>query len=177
MKILLSDTSVLLNLLAGECLQELSRSLDVQFVVCSAVYSETQRLRDPSTGEMVPVDLAALVTAGLLQVVEISSEEEAAGYLAEATVVDDGEAMSIALAAARHLDLAIDDRRATNHVKRKFPELKLWTTPELLEAWTTRDAIEGDRVTSVLRLIEARARYSPSSKHPLFAWWSAKLGR
>ena len=49
-------------------------------------------------------------------------------------VVDDGEAMSIAIAAIRGLELAIDDKQATNHARRAFPEMKLWTSSRNSEA-------------------------------------------
>jgi hypothetical protein len=41
----------------------------------------------------------------------------------QSVVVDDGEAMSIAIAASRGLELAIDDKQATDHTHRAFPQL------------------------------------------------------
>lgn len=175
MKILLSDTSVLLNLLAGECLRNVSDGLGVKFMICSVVRAEAQYLRDAMTGELRPVDLGPLIESGLVEVVEIASEDEATSYLAEAAVVDDGEAMSIALAASRRFDLAIDDRRALNHVRRKFPDLALWTTPALLDEWSASQAVPPDRLAQVLRLIEARARYSPSPRDERHGWWRDRL--
>lgn len=174
MRVLLSDTSVLLNLLAGDCLTEVSSGLRVQFVICPVVRAETQRLRDPSTGEMVPVMLDSWIEQGVLQVWELGTEIEEARYLAEASIVDDGEAMSIALAVERGVDLAIDDRRAMNHVRKDFPSTVIWTTPDLLATWVERCPEANARIAEVLRLIVSRARYAPASTHPRFAWWVAQ---
>lgn len=171
MKLLLNDSSVLLNLLAADCLAEIATSLDWQFAICPAVRAEATKLRDPETKEMVPVDLAAFIASGLLLVLELTGETEELLYVEQAMVVDDGEAMSIAIAASRMLELAIDDRQATNHALRAFPELKLWTTPEILKRWAESAEISSERLRTAIRLIQARARYVPPKSHPLAEWW------
>jgi hypothetical protein len=57
MKLLLNDASDLLNLLAAECLAAVAAALDWQFIICPLVRDEAKRLRDASTGDMVPVDI------------------------------------------------------------------------------------------------------------------------
>ncbi len=171
MKLLLNDSSVLLNLLAADCLSEIASALNWQFVICPAVRDEIKKLRDPATGEMVTVDLTPLMATGLLQVLELAGEEEETLYVEQSIVVDDGEAMSIALAAHRKLELAIDDKQASNHALRAFPEMKLWTTPEILKKWTDEAGVVAIMIKETLRKIEARSRYSPPRSHPLFEWW------
>jgi predicted nucleic acid-binding protein len=171
MKLLLNDSSVLLNLLAADCLAELSADLQWQAVICSAVRDEVKKLRDAETGDMAPVDIGPLLASGLLQVVEVAGDAEQALYIEQAIVVDDGEAMSIAIAACRGLDLAIDDKQATNHARRTFPGMKLWNTPEILKLWVETASVPRERLQKVIRLIETRARYFPPRSHPLAAWW------
>ena len=176
MKCLLNDSSVLLNLLAADCLANIAEATGWQFAICPAVRDETKRLRDAGTGEMVDVDIAPLIASGLLQVLELSGDEEQTLYVEQATVVDDGEAMSIAIAASRHLELAIDDKQAANHTRRTFPEIRLWTTPEILKQWTDVARIPPAELKHAIQAIEARARYFPPKAHALAAWWaSAKL--
>ena len=122
---------------------------------------------------MVPVDIAPLIESGVLQILELSGDDERTLYVEQSIVVDDGEAMSIAIATSRKLDLAIDDKQASNHARRTFPDLKLWTTPELIKLWADTAGLSPERLCEVFTLIEARARYSPPKSHPLTAWWKA----
>jgi len=171
MKILISDTSVLLNLVAADCLASLSQATGWQFVICSAVFNETKKLRDASTGEMVLIDLAPMIEAGLLRVMDIDDSDEKTIYIDQAAVVDDGEAMSMAIAVYRNFELAIDDRQATNHSKRAFPGLRIWSTPEILKAWAESIDLPAGTLALAIRNIEDRARYFPAKSHPLCVWW------
>jgi hypothetical protein len=177
MKLLLNDSSVLLNLLAADCLAEIAADTGWQFAICPAVRDESKKLRDAVTGEMVAVDTAPLIASGLLQILELSGEIEQTLYVEQSIVVDDGEAMSIAIAANRGLELAIDDKQAANHTRRTFPQVKLWTTPEILKHWTETASVSSGRLGQAISLIEVRARYFPARSHPLFGWWQAGKGR
>jgi predicted nucleic acid-binding protein len=171
MEVLLNDASALLNLLATNRLAAMAEVTRWQFAICSAVRDEVKKLRDPQTGEMVAIELAPLIDSGLLRVLELDGDAELALYVEQAVVVDDGEAMSIAIAANRKLALAIDDKQATNHTRRTFPNLRLWSTPEILKHWAEAGQIEAGILREAIQLIEARARYFPYKLHPLAAWW------
>ena len=75
---------------------------------------------------------------------------------------DDGEAMSIALAASRHLELVIADKQAANHTRRAFSEIRLWSAPEILKLWADSSAGARPVLQKAVRQIEARA---------LAGWW------
>lgn len=173
MKLLLNDASVLLNLLAADCLAEIAAALDWQFAICSLVRDEAKRLRDASTGDMVPVDIAPLIESGVLQILELSGDDERTLSVEQSIVVDDGEAMSIAIATSRKLELAIDDKQASNHARRSFPDLKLWTTPEIIKLWADSASLSAERLREVFAAIEGLARFSPARSHPLAGWWKA----
>jgi hypothetical protein len=173
MKLLLNDSSVLLNLLATNRFAEIASGGIWQFAVCPAVLGEVIELRDHHTGELVPVDLGPLISSGVLQLLELSGDEEEALYIEQAIVVDDGEAMSIAIAASRHLELAIDDKQASNHARHRFPEIKLWTTPEILKHWADSESVDAVSLCATIQLIESRSRYIPPKSHPLNTWWQA----
>ena len=176
MKLLLNDSSVLLNLLATNLFTEIAAQADWQFAICPAVLAEVDELRDEHSGELVPVDLTPHISSGLLQVLELSGDEEQALYVEQAIVVDDGEAMSIAIAAHRHLELAIDDKQAINHTRRSFPEIRLWSTPEILKHWSEVGGVDARVMQEAIRLVEARSRYFPANSHPLAGWWRASRG-
>jgi hypothetical protein len=176
MKLLLNDSSVLLNLIAGDCLSSIAADLGWQFAICPAVRDEAKKLRDPLTGDLVRLDIIPFIESGLLIVLELANEREEALYVDQAAVVDDGEAMSIAIAASRGLELAIDDKQAANHARRAFPHMKLWTTPELLKQWSQVAILSSNRLSEVISQIESRARYFPANSHPLRPWWQAIKG-
>lgn len=171
MKVLLNDCSVLLNLLASDCLAGIAEVTGWQFAICPAVRDEVKKLRDAHTGEMVEVDIAPLIASGLLQILELSGDDEQTLYVEQSIVVDDGEAMSIAIAANRHLELAIDDKQAANHTRRMFPEMRLWSTPDILKLWADLGRVDVGVLQVVVRHIEIRARYFPPRTHALAEWW------
>jgi predicted nucleic acid-binding protein len=171
MALLLNDSSVLLNLLASDCLARIAADTGWQFAICSAVRDEVKRLRDAQTGEMIEIDVTPHIASGLLQLLELTGEEEQTLYVEESIAVDDGEAMSIAIAANRRFPLAIDDKQAANHARRRFPEIQLWSTPEILKHWTEAGSVNAELLGKAIRLIETRARYFPASSHPLAGWW------
>ena len=171
MKILLNDSSVLLNLLAADCLTSIAAVTGWQFAICPAVRDEAKKLRDLQSGEMVEVDITPHIASGLLQVLELSGDEEQTLYVEQSIVVDDGEAMSIAIAAHRHLELAIDDKQAVNHTRRTFPEVRLWSTPEILKHWSDIGRVDAEVLREAIQLIEIRSRYFPSKSHALADWW------
>lgn len=173
MQILLNDCSVLLNLLAGDCLPHIAQVTGWQFAICPAVRDEVKKLRDAQTGEMVEVDIAPLIASGLIQVLELADETEQTLYVEQSIAVDDGEAMSIAIAGNRNLELAIDDKQARNHASRAFPGMRFWTTPEILKRWVEFGQVDAEMLRAIIRLIEIRARYFPPRTHPLAHWWQA----
>jgi hypothetical protein len=176
MKVLLNDSSVLLNLLATDCLAAIAADTGWQFAVCPAVRDEAKKMRDAATGELVPLDIGPLIASGLLQVLELAGEEEQILYVEQSIVVDDGEAMSIAIAASRGLELAMDDKQASNHTRRAFPLVRLWTTPEILKHWAEAASVSAYKLREAIFYIEERARYFPSKTHPLAAWWQSARG-
>ena len=173
MEVLLNDCSVLLNLLATDRLAAIAEITGWQFAICPAVREEAKKLRDPQTGEMVPVKIAPFIDSGLLQVLELSGDEEVTLYVEQSMVVDDGEAMSIAIAASRNLDLAIDDKQAANHTRRTFPNVRLWSTPDILKKWADLAEPDAGSLREAIQLIEGRARYFPPNSHALAGWWRA----
>lgn len=172
MKLLLNDSSVLLNLLASDCLEAIAEATGWQFAVCSAVQNETKKLRDEDTGDMVLIDINPMIASGVLQVFDVAEADEQSLYVEQAGYVDDGEAMSIAIAVCRNLELAIDDKQATNHAHRCFPSLKMWTTPDILKTWSQESQVSAQQLSLAIQRIEIRARYFPAKSHPLFAWWA-----
>jgi hypothetical protein len=167
---------VLLNLLATDCPASIAAVTGWQFAICPAVRDEAKKLRDSQNGEMVEVDIGPRIGFGILQVLELSGGKEQTHYVEQSIVVDDGEAMSIAIAAHRHLGLATDDKQAANHARRTFPDIHLWSTPEIVKKWTEAGNVDAEFLGNAIRLIEIRSRYFPSKSHAPAEWWRQVKG-
>lgn len=103
-------------------------------------------------------------------------EEEEALFLALAAQLDDGEAMSAAIAIARNWTIAADDRRVVTVLGRVGAMVGMVTTPKLIKLWAEQSAIDGFILRSVLTDIKSKARFRPWRSHPLYTWWHSSVG-
>ena len=169
--LLITDASVLLNLLASEAFEEIAHQCGWRFVICEVVQSEVLALRNAETGEMEPVDLQRLINANLIEVVSLDVATESSCYIEYAALVDDEEAMSLAIAEMRNLAIALDDRRAINVAHGRGIKVPMLTTPEMLHTWHQEHGKDEAKMAAALKNIETRARYIPPKNHPLRQWW------
>jgi len=174
--LLLHDASPLLNLLATGYFAEIAGMAAWQFAICTIVRDEAKKLRDPVTGEMVPIDLSGYFSSGLLRLVELAGEDEEDAFVKAASVLDDGESMSLAIASQRGLPIAMDDKRAIRYAAEQYPELTVWTTPQILQRWSEVTNCGEACLREALRSVEARARYFPAKSHPQWQWWERARG-
>jgi predicted nucleic acid-binding protein len=171
---LLIDTCVLINLLASGEIKAVLEVAARQSLICSAVEKESIYLRadEPQDG-LEDVNLRPLIEEGILTVCDIETPEEELLYVNYASALDDGEAMTLAIALSRHWSLATDERKA----RRLFLEAAnntdlLTTTSELIKKWSEAKRISSDRVKSILLQIENRARYRPPAWDVNNQWWT-----
>jgi predicted nucleic acid-binding protein len=169
--LLLQDACVLINLLATDRLEEIARHLAYQFAIASSVAAETIYLRRPEDKSREQADLRTHVTSGLIKVLDVETELEQSRYLYYATELDDGEAMSLALAECRRLEIATDDRKARRMVAAEGLSIKLWSTVDILKAWERIGSISPQEVKDTLTKISSRARFRPKG----CAWWDKRL--
>ena len=119
--------------------------------------------------EPEPVRLDPLLTSGVLTICGIEGTAQEELYVKYALELDDGEAMSLAIAQARNFALATDERKARRVIRESRLQVRVISTPEVIRAWARGKARA--ELATVLRTIEARARFRPSSADPLEAWW------
>lgn len=167
------DACVLINLLASGEVEGILRAAARDSFICSAVEGESIYLRteDPAA-PLEAVDLGSLVASGLLTVCRLEGASEAELYVDYAGALDDGEAMSLAVALSRGFILATDERKA----RRLFLEaaadpLRLVSTSDLLRSWAEAEAARGGRLKEALLRIEKRARYQPPVTDANHQWW------
>jgi len=176
----LLDACCLINLFASGRIAEILSVLPYRFYAAEKVTEEALYIlpRDEIediTSEPEAVSVQALSNAGLVEVMRLDSEEEEATYIDFAAALDDGEAMTCALAILRNCDVATDERKAIRVLSERAPRVVVHTTAGLIKAWA--DLIEADpqTVQLTLRSIQVRGRFRPGRLEPLQLWWETSL--
>ncbi|MBA2244979.1 MAG: hypothetical protein H0W11_08475 [Gemmatimonadetes bacterium] len=173
---LLLDACCLINLAATGRVEELLRSIPTPIWVADLVFgTEALYLRRGGGGEDAEerdrIDLTSLRDAGLLQVAGAEADAELATFITLAMDLDNGEAVTGALALHRGADVATDDRKAIRVLSAAGPELRIWRTSELIKDWAERLAVPQATVREVLLNVQERARFRPRRGDPLREWW------
>jgi predicted nucleic acid-binding protein len=173
--LVIQDACVLINLLATGRFKEIAQGIGHELAISKAAASEALFLRDPETGEKEPIELKPYIDARLLDILTVETLEERTSYVAYAAELDDGEAMSIALAECRQLALATDDRKARRLISTQKLAIELWSTVDVLKRWQAERRIAVEEMQAVLNRISQRARYFPKPGQPERIWWDSIL--
>jgi len=121
------------------------------------------------------IDLQPFIDRGLLTAVSPESEAENVTYVNFAASLDDGEAITGAIAVHRNWAMGSDDRKAISFFAKAAPHLQMLSTLELMKQWVDTTDVPADIVYAALRNVRTRAKYEPHSKHPLHHWWRTYL--
>ncbi len=167
----LLDTCVVINLAATDRLDDIARRLDITFQLTRQAAAEVGHLRDIIDGEFVHtrIDLDAHAGIGTLQIIDLAPFEYSL-YIELAKIVDDGEASTIAVAAARLHSLATDDRKARRLcAERQLPEPT--RTLALIRRYVEAGGLSHSAVRDLLVKIRERASFLPPRGDPDYKWW------
>lgn len=176
-RVVLLDTCVLINLVASGHVEDVVGTADEEFAICSAVEDESVFLRsqDPQSPQE-PVQVQSLVQSGLLRVCQLEAGEEAM-YVGYASQLDDGEAMSLAIAHSRGFILATDDRKARRLFQAAVNDpARLVSTSGILRAWSKRSGTSHAELKAALSQVSLRARFFPPSDDSHYQWWCEVCG-
>ena len=170
------DSCCLINLCAAGNLRELLSTLKLSWHVPDAVLREALFLRGvDEEGRVVKerVELEGIVKKGILGTCSVEPGDESELYVQLAAVVDDGEAMALAIAKSRGWLLATDDRLAIRCAEDMA--VRIITTPELMKRWADAARKARHQIASALRRVQERARFVPGPRCPLYDWWADHL--
>jgi predicted nucleic acid-binding protein len=171
------DSCVLLNLAASDEIADIIASIDGATFVCTAARKEALFLRDQTdAGVLVPLAIDDLLGGARIQVSDLATDDEEEQFVLLARDLDDGEAMSMAIAASRGMRFASDDQKA----RRVFVDLvsspaRLISTSDILKRWAETHAVTPQRLRDALRRIGVRARFTPSRRDPNAFWWQQSM--
>lgn len=166
------DACCVINLYASKQIEAILGTIPKS--VCIAAYvkdEEILRVYDISSDRIEEVDLKPLIDKGLLVLVDLDLETEAETRVNLTTVLDDGEAVTGAIAFHRNWAIATDDNAAIKVFKRQISHLQIITTPELIKYWADKNNPPVETVNQCLQNVSVGARYHPSKKHRLYNWW------
>ena len=168
------DACVLINLLATGRAEDILSESGYQFGICPVVKNESIYLRARDlNAPPEEVKLDAHLKSNRLTVFELSNDEEKELYVDYATQLDDGEAMSMALAYSRGINMASDDRKARRLFTEEIGDPKrLLSTPQILKEWSEKAGMNAANMKRVLMDVSRRGRFFPNPDDAHFEWWS-----
>ncbi len=173
-RILVIDTCTLINLLASGEIESILSMAGEQFLICTAVQEESLYLRaDNPTADKEKIDLTLLVDNGVLTLCQLETPDEEQLYVNFASQLDDGEAMTLAIAINRNFELVTDEKKARRLYREATgSEDSLKCTSQLIRQWAERTGISGEQLKMILLKIQQRARYHPPNWDANNDWWT-----
>lgn len=169
----LIDTCCLVNLCAVDPPELVLPHIPLKWYLAQSVEREPVSVRPHRTAERHErrlVDLEPVIASGVLRRCAPESEEEVDLYVQLAVEVDDGEAMPLAIAAARSWGVATDDAAAIR-VATRLGVITL-TTPQVVRLWAEHSKLTPERISTAIQRIEELARFVPTARLPGAEWWN-----
>lgn len=174
------DASCLLNLYATGRMREIVVAQPFTLAIADPVLRQETlyvRATNPATEEEehVDVDLSPLIQDQLIQVVELQGEPEIGTFVDLSADMDDGEAVTAAIALLRGYGIATDDRKARRVLFQRDPNVGVLSTLELLKRWSEHARIAPRELRAAMAAMESGANYIPGERDPLYGWWRAAM--
>ncbi len=167
------DACCTINLYAAGNLTTLLPAIGAEWYVAEKVVTEMLYVRRPDPDDesklvKEPINLRPALDAGVLRSCTVS-EDELDLFVELAALMDDGEAMCLAVAQSRGWTLATDDRKARRIAgERGVPVL---TTAEIVKNWADATAAGDAAIAAIVQNIQRFARFVPHRTMPLHEWW------
>jgi predicted nucleic acid-binding protein len=171
---LLLDACIAINLDAAGRADDIAKVLNIRFLMVPQAAREFGEIRIEDEVSVVSRRIDDGSEHLVAEVVSLTDAEVVA-YVELARDIDDGEAATVAVARARSLTMATDDRKA----RRVINEIGLpapINTTTLLHDYSTTGRISRLEIGEMLRRIRDHANYIPRHADHNYAWWMAEIG-
>lgn len=156
-------------------MQEVLGALSVQVAIVDLVHIESYSVHSSSEEDASgreAINLSSLTEPGLIEVIS-ATVEELSLFIDLSVGLDDGEAMTAALAIQRGFSVATDDKAAIRALAGRVP---VFSTLELVKLWADQHRIAAELLQDALTNLRVRGSYLPGRGHPLRPWWNDILG-
>lgn len=172
------DACCIINLYAsGEMraiLKAIPKSLSIAtFVKEQEVLKIYSGPLDNVTASYETIDLQPFINEKLLVLAEIANESEEVFYVNLAQKLDDGEAITGAIAINRNWAIATDENKAIKLFQNKAPHIALVSTLDLVKFWVDTTKPNKQTIQNMVLNIRVRGNYEPHKNHHLFSWWES----
>ena len=172
---LILDGSCLLNLYATERFGDIAASREQVAVADYVLEEEALFIRREASADgeddQLLVDLSPFVSEGLVEAMRLASPNEEATFVALAAIIDDGEAVTAALAVHRGCSVATDDRKARRVLSERAPTVPLISTLDLVAQWAETMSVPLLELRTALERMRSGASYVPGPRDPRYQWW------
>jgi predicted nucleic acid-binding protein len=170
--LLLLDACIAINLVAVGPIHEIALSIGHSCLITRQAANEVGHLRDIIDGEIVVthVDLIDHVQTGAFEIIDLVRDEIPL-FVELASLVDDGEASTIAVAIKRGIPLATDDRKARRLCTDRGLALPTGTVA-LIRRYCEAQALDRAHVSRLLQRISSRASFQAPRGDPDLKWWN-----
>lgn len=171
------DACCVINLYASGKMSSVLKSVPVRFAIADYVYEkEVLKIYTGPNNDVTQtneaVNLKPFIDSKLVAVASPNCEDEFIDYIDFlANRLDDGEALTGAIAKSRNWGIGIDEKKGISFFTRETPQLQLVSTPELLKHWADTTNPSPEMLKTVILNIQNRARYCPNTRHSLYQWW------
>ena len=167
------DACCIINLFASQQMKAILQTIPKSLSVATYVkdYEALKIYADNSQKAFESIDLQPFIDAKLLRLVDIESEVEASTYINLAEKLDDGEAITGAIALNRNWAIATDDLACEKLFRSRAPNIALISTLDLVKYWAETNKAGQNTIIETLLNIRTRGRYEPYRNHPLHDWW------
>ena len=177
---LILDACCIINLHESGLFSDILTSLEAAVAVAEYVQVHEigpilYRPEDSSPLTNRGMDLQPIIDRGLLTVTAPESESEQVAYVNFAAYLDDGDAVTGAIAVARNWAVATDDRSFIRFLQGVAPAIPIVSTLDMIKHWADTTGASPTSVCAALRAIRVHAKYGPSPNHPLYSWWRANI--
>ncbi len=169
------DACCIINLSASRQMKAVLKAIPRNLSV--AAYVKNNEVLSIYTGPITNVqesseliDLQAFIDEGLLILVNLEAEEQNT-YINLAEKLDDGEAITGAIALSRNWAMATDDLASIKLIETKAPQIALVSTLDLMKCWADTNKPDESIVRDALLNIRMRGKYEPHRNHHLNEWW------
>jgi predicted nucleic acid-binding protein len=159
-ELVIVDASCMINLCATGRVGAILRSIPRPVAIASYVHEQ----------EILRFDLGPAIEEDLLGVISPSEDEDRLTVNFAASV-DDGEAVTCAIALNRAWTIGIDDRRAVSVFARAAPHIQVVSSLELLKHWADSTGETAPAIREALQNVRQYANFELNERHALYSWW------
>jgi len=173
----LLDACAVVSLFATRRMDDILAAAHGRFAVADIVSREAQFVfrggSGPDAREREPVELQPLIECGKLDVAATDDEETLFTFIDLAQQIDEGEAMTGAIAFHRRCTVVTDDKKAIRVLTAHG--VPILSTLDIVKQWVEHESIDAATLGKVLSDLRDRGHYEPPRTHPLRAWWDQSI--